>query len=100
MTNTTMTMYRIFAHLWTPKGGHADKAFKMNGTDLTHALKRLDRAVIAKYGADAQVHLRAYEVVTPAPGHNPEVCEAEADASPALHSGTCPVWATHHNLNA
>lgn len=63
MTNTTRTMFRIFGHLWTPEGGHADKAFKIDGVDLADALKRLDRAIIAKYGEGAAYHLRSYETV-------------------------------------
>lgn len=30
--------------------------------------------------------------------HDPERCAAGAQASPALHAGTCPVWAAHHGL--
>lgn len=31
-------------------------------------------------------------------GHDRSVCEADPLAGPSLHSGTCPVWAQHHNL--
>lgn len=33
-----------------------------------------------------------------AKAHDPAVCDTPEEFGPALHAGTCPAWATHHNL--
>lgn len=56
-------VFRIHCHLWTKDNGHADKIFRISGTDLEDALARLHAAATRKYGPRMVINFRSYERV-------------------------------------
>lgn len=70
-------------------------------TRVVDAINTLDNAGVFAALDEQTGYADAVEILAEAAAislHDPELCTAGADASPALHAGTCPVWAAHHGL--